>query len=154
MFIQITDGNPVGSPINEHQFRALFPNISFQRPWASDEVVSRGYAFFQDAASPEPGRYEVVEDSSPVQVDDDLWEKGWSLRAMSESEIASTDEYQADISRLQRNAKLTRSDWTQSNDSPLSENDKNAWAQYRSELRNVPEQSGFPWDINWPTEPV
>ena len=102
MFIQIEAGNPVGSPINEHQFRSLFPNVSFQRPWASEDVVSRGYAFFQDARSPEPGRYEVVEESTPVQVDSDLWEKGWSIRSMTESEVASADAYQADVSRLAR----------------------------------------------------
>jgi len=154
MFIQIEAGNPVGLPINEHQFRALFPNVSFQKPIASDDVVSRGYAFFQDSPSPEPGRYEIVEESSPVQVNSDLWQKGWSTRSMTDSEVASTDAYQADVSRLQRNARLIQSDWTQFNDSPLSDDDKNAWAKYRSDLRNVPEQSGFPWNIVWPELPV
>jgi len=32
--------------------------------------------------------------------------------------------------------------------------DKQAeWAQYRTDLLNVPDQSGFPIDITWPTKP-
>ncbi len=28
------------------------------------------------------------------------------------------------------------------------------WTQYRTDLLNLPEQSGFPNDITWPTKPV
>ena len=31
--------------------------------------------------------------------------------------------------------------------------DSAAWATYRQGLRDVPEQAGFPEDINWPTTP-
>ena len=31
--------------------------------------------------------------------------------------------------------------------------EQNAWAQYRTDLLNVPQQSGFPHDITWPTKP-
>ena len=27
------------------------------------------------------------------------------------------------------------------------------WAQYRTDLLNVPDQAGFPTDITWPTKP-
>ena len=30
---------------------------------------------------------------------------------------------------------------------------KGEWAVYRQALRDVPEQSGFPWDIEWPVKP-
>ena len=52
--------------------------------------------------------------------------------------------------RSQRNQKLTETDWTQVNDAPV---DKAAWATYRQALRDVPTQSGFPWDVTWPTQP-
>jgi hypothetical protein len=52
--------------------------------------------------------------------------------------------------RAERNTKLTASDWTQVADAPV---DKAAWATYRQALRDVTEQSGFPWTITWPTQP-
>jgi hypothetical protein len=55
--------------------------------------------------------------------------------------------------RAQRDALLTASDWTQVTDSPLTTDVKAAWATYRAALRNLPQQSGFPLTITWPTAP-
>jgi hypothetical protein len=30
---------------------------------------------------------------------------------------------------------------------------KVAWATYRQALRDVPSQAGFPWEVQWPTQP-
>jgi hypothetical protein len=49
--------------------------------------------------------------------------------------------------RIERNTKLSESDWTQVADAPV---DKAAWATYRQALRDVTKQSGFPWTIDWP----
>ena len=45
---------------------------------------------------------------------------------------------------------LNDCDWTQIADSTA---DKTAWATYRQALRDVPSQTGFPWEITWPTQP-
>lgn len=58
----------------------------------------------------------------------------------------------ADV-RRQRDALLAACDWTQATDSPLAASTKAAWATYRTALRNVPAQSGFPQTITWPTPP-
>ena len=52
--------------------------------------------------------------------------------------------------RATRNRLLRDSDWTQVSDAPV---DQSAWAEYRQALRDVPQQTGFPTDINWPTKP-
>lgn len=52
--------------------------------------------------------------------------------------------------RAERNAKLAASDWTQVADAPV---DKAAWATYRQSLRDISTQTGFPWEVTWPTEP-
>ena len=52
--------------------------------------------------------------------------------------------------RMRRNELLSSSDWTQVADAPV---DQAAWASYRSLLRGIPEQAGFPDNITWPTEP-
>jgi hypothetical protein len=63
---------------------------------------------------------------------------------------ATKDAEQAKSVRSQRGDKLKDSDWTQVADAPV---DKEAWATYRQSLRDVTQQSGFPWTITWPTQP-
>lgn len=62
-------------------------------------------------------------------------------------------ELQCKIVRAMRNEKLASCDWTQLADSPLDADGKAAWALYRETLRMVPEQTGFPWDVEWPPVP-
>jgi hypothetical protein len=57
------------------------------------------------------------------------------------------------IKREDRNARLAECDWTQFNDTPLSNPNKLAWAEYRQALRDLPKQDGFPLDIVWPQQP-
>jgi hypothetical protein len=57
------------------------------------------------------------------------------------------------IVRTERNLLLSQSDWTQYPDVRMTEEQKDLWATYRQALRDVPAQAGFPWTINWPTQP-
>jgi hypothetical protein len=55
-----------------------------------------------------------------------------------------------------RNVLLSQSDWTQMNDSPLSDEEKSKWATYRQELRDIPEILDGPEsleDVPWPDSP-
>ena len=55
--------------------------------------------------------------------------------------------------RKLRNLKLQECDWTQLTDSPLSEEEKDAWASYRQELRDMPTNMTDPEIPVWPTLP-
>lgn len=57
--------------------------------------------------------------------------------------------------RFNRNDLLRSSDWTQMNDSPLSNEQKTAWATYRQELRDVTDLDAWPNldDADWPVAP-
>lgn len=63
---------------------------------------------------------------------------------------AAADANQAEQTRLERNRLLSNCDWTQVADSPV---DKAAWATYRQALRDITAQAGFPWSVEWPTQP-
>jgi hypothetical protein len=54
--------------------------------------------------------------------------------------------------RYRRNEFLTECDWTQLQDSPLSEQKQQEWQTYRQSLRDITEQSD-PFNIVWPTKP-
>ena len=64
-------------------------------------------------------------------------------------ENATDDQKWAQI-RAWRNSQLARTDWTQLADSPL---DKQAWAEYRQALRDLPAQGGLADDAEFPTAP-
>lgn len=53
--------------------------------------------------------------------------------------------------RTQRDALLAETDWTQAADVPQLIKDK--YAPYRQGLRDVPQQPGFPDNIQWPVKP-
>lgn len=61
------------------------------------------------------------------------------------------EDTKAQDARAERNARLEQSDWTQLNDAPV---DQAAWAAYRSALRDITDQAGFPNEITWPTAPT
>ena len=46
--------------------------------------------------------------------------------------------------RSKRDSLLSASDWTQLPDSPLSQEQKTKWTQYRQYLRDIPQQEEFP----------
>lgn len=59
---------------------------------------------------------------------------------------------EADFSnRLKRNNLLVESDWTQLPDVPLTNKDQ--WAIYRQQLRDITTQSGYPFNVIWPDLP-
>ena len=55
--------------------------------------------------------------------------------------------------RVKRNTLLTESDWTQYNDSPLSDEVKAEWTVYRESLRDLPANTDDPANPTWPTPP-
>ena len=64
-----------------------------------------------------------------------------------------TDEAVTILVREQRDLLLQQSDWTQSNDSPLSAEQKQEWATYRQALRDLPSNTTDFTNPAWPTKP-
>ena len=52
--------------------------------------------------------------------------------------------------RTERDQRLAASDWTQLPDAPV---DAAAWASYRQQLRDLPQNYILPSDVEWPEEP-
>ncbi len=59
----------------------------------------------------------------------------------------------ASDARLSRNRLLAESDWTQLADAPLSAEVVQRWRDYRTALRGLTEQPGYPLEITWPVKP-
>lgn len=59
--------------------------------------------------------------------------------------------------RVERNTLLSQSDWTQAVDSPLTDAQKYAWAEYRQQLRDLPSTLTTQEDIDnliYPSQPT
>jgi len=52
-----------------------------------------------------------------------------------------------------RNGLLYSSDWTQLPNGPLTAEVQQQWAVYRQQLRDITSQSGYPFNVIWPTPP-
>lgn len=76
--------------------------------------------------------------------------------AQREADRESANEVALATLRVQRNARLTASDWTQTaSDAPLSDADRKAWAEYRQALRDWPASIDDPLDPPpWPDQPT
>ena len=136
-----------GAVITDSEFRALNPNTSFPifinyEEWGYDVVLEGPQA--------QPTRYQVAFRDG-VQEIDGRWFTKYSVADMDDEAKASLDAQQAKNVREDRNKRLAECDWTQLIDSP--EADKAAWATYRQALRDVPTQTGFPWEVQWPNKP-
>lgn len=72
-----------------------------------------------------------------------------TTRPYTEAEIAAMRPTAEQV-RAERNRLLIASDWTQILDAPVN---REAWATYRKELRDISQQSGFPANVIWPSKP-
>ena len=54
------------------------------------------------------------------------------------------------VIRKKRDKLLANTDWTQMKDTALSQEMQRKYATYRQELRDIPQQEGFPYDVEFP----
>jgi len=70
----------------------------------------------------------------------------------AKGELKTDAEYAAEA-RAKRNALIAETDFMAMPDYPLDDERKAAVLAYRQALRDIPEQAGFPRQIDWPTKP-
>ena len=73
------------------------------------------------------------------------------VEPLTADDLAQRQTAKAASARAQRDALLKDCDWTQLGDYPKQNG--NDWKVYRKALRDVPQQTGFPDNIVWPTAP-
>ena len=140
-----------GAVMLEDEFRA-YQKANGGPSWdrTTDEVLEAlGADVVFEGPQAQPTRYQVAFRDGVEQMDG-KWFTKYSVADMDADAIAAKDAEQAKSVRNTRNQKLKDSDWTQVADTPV---DKAVWATYRQALRDITSQAGFPWDIQWPTQP-
>jgi hypothetical protein len=141
---QQANGGPSWDRTTPEVLEALGADVVFEGPQATGGTVYQ-YSM-PDGVEQIDGKWYTKHILGPVFTDTEE-----ATAAEQEAEYkAMKDAEQAKSVRTSRGEKLKDSDWTQVADAPV---DKAAWATYRQALRDVTEQSGFPWTIEWPETP-
>ena len=96
----------------------------------------------------QPTRYQTAFRDGVEEING-KWYTKYSVADMDDEAKAAADANQATSIRNERNRKLSETDWRFRSDLTPSP----AWIDYCQALRDVPTQSGFPWDVTWPTQP-
>jgi len=158
-----------GEVLSQGQVRAQHPNTSLPRVWGADTLAFLNVDPVLAGAQPTPSTYQRVERQGVEQDSSGNWVEKWSAVEMfadttvdgvTTTKAQHEAAYQAGLDaaaatslRAVRDRLLAECDWTQMNDSPLANDSKTAWSTYRQHLREVPQQTNFPNDISWPTQP-
>jgi len=138
-----------GTVMTESEFRSLHPNTSFPQQLSVALLNEFGADPVLNGAQPTATRYQIVARDGVEEINGQWFSKFTAIDIDADA-IAALDTQQAASQRTERNRLIAECDWTQVADSPV---DKEIWATYRQLLRDIPSQSGFPWDITWPVEP-
>ena len=143
MHIKLTNGTPAKYTLG--QLRRDNPQTSFPKIIPNELLASYDvYPYVIQGVEFDPVSQNEVEGQF-VQVDDQ-----WTLPMVAEDK--PQDEVEQHV-RSVRSELLILSDWTQMPDSPLDDSTKASWATYRTGLRDISTQAGFPTNITWPTAP-
>jgi hypothetical protein len=152
MFIKLENGQPVGAPIVEENFRLLFPGLSFAWPFVAEDIEPLGFGIYDFSSPPECGLFEKVAELPPVKDDFGRWLQAWSIKPMSRDEVAARTEQEWSAVRGQRNFLLTRTDWWVTKAVEANTAISADQQSYRQALRDITDQAD-PFNIAWPVAP-
>ena len=77
----------------------------------------------------------------------------WTQMKTAEQLETERLEQASETARNQRDRLLTDSDWVTIRATDTGDPVPTEWQTYRQALRDIPEQTGFPDNVEWPQEP-
>jgi hypothetical protein len=153
------------------QWRNEFANMSLPRVWKAATLDALDLDPVLRSPAATVGDYQVSVRDGVVQDANGNWVENYVARDMfqdtTEDGVTTTkaeheaayqaglDAKVAETNRTTRDKLLADTDWTQMNDSPLTNEAKTAWATYRQELRDLTDSDAWPnlADEDWPVAP-
>ena len=126
------------------------PQTSFPIEMSAEELAKWGVFAVEEQDPPAFSEQTESIELQPPSLMNGVWVRSWLVIKASLEEIESRTIEQAAIIRKQRNGVLTATDYTQLVDYPGSDIQKQILTQFRQALRDIPQQTGFPWNVIWP----
>lgn len=137
-------------PYSVDQLKRDNPATSFPVQMSDQDLAA--WEVYPVVAQDPPSYNEATQTCSQVDpiFSNNKWLMQWQITEATPEEIQQRTEAKATAVRLDRNQRLAECDWTQLPDAPV---DSAMWAVYRQALRDVTDQQGFPWSVQWPQPP-
>lgn len=132
--------------------RQRLPEASLPADLSNDAALPDGFVFIHPSTPPQINVATQRIAAAPPVFDGSRWVHGYEVVTLSEGEAQELANGKAADVRVARNALLSACDWTQAKDIPDAISAP--WATYRQALRDVPDQAGFPWTVEWPAQPA
>ena len=156
---------------SQGQLRKENPNMSMPKVWGTN--VFDALNVDPVLRAPQPidgiGAYQSVLRNGVVQDDLNNWVEAWQIADMfadtTEDGVTTTkaeheaayqaqlDSNAAENNRTTRDRLLAETDWVTIRAKELGQTVPENWYTYRGDLRQIPEQDGWPHNITWPTKP-
>jgi len=149
-----------GAVMYEGEFRQLHSSTSFPQQITEATINDFGADVVFEGPQATGGTVYQYSQAAGVEQVDGKWYTKYTLGPVFtdgettavEQETAykaAKDAEQAKSVRASRDAKLSETDWRYRRDQTTTPE----WDAYCQALRDVPSQAGFPWTIEWPTQP-
>jgi hypothetical protein len=149
--------------------KQCFPNTSFPREGLTDAILEHlGVDKILPSDRPVVSAYQSVEVGTPVQNSDGDWVENWVVRDMfsdtfdADGNSVTREQQEADYqqkldeekaanNRLERNHRLTETDWWAVADRTMTSEE----TAYRQALRDITSHANWPHldEADWPTKP-
>jgi hypothetical protein len=139
-------------PYSFGQLMADNPQTSFPSEPPESTFAEWGVFKVTTAQHPNVDHTKNVTEGQPTLIDGQ-WTQTWVVSDASVEEVEQRTNNQAVSVRAERNNLIAKCDWTQVDDTPLTNTKRQEWAAYRQSLRDITAQSGFPWQVVWPEQP-
>lgn len=142
MYVKLLNNTPSKFPYNLGELKKENPNTSFPNPISNSTLADF------DVYPVTPTTAPAFDNTTHrlrnwVENTNQEWRQTWTIQQLPEEQASANV-------RGKRDRLLVDSDWTQLPDAPV---DAAAWATYRTALRDVTDQTGFPWNVTWPVAP-
>jgi hypothetical protein len=160
-----------GEVKTQGQWRSHYSNVSLPRAWKQATLDGLNLEAVLRSPAATTTQYQTSVRDGVVQDANGNWVENYVAQDMfadtTEDGVTTTkaeheaayqaglDAKVAESNRTARNKLLEGSDWTQMNDSPLTNELKTAWATYRQELRGLTDVDAWPnlAEDDWPVAP-
>lgn len=152
MHVLVSNGAVENYPYTIGNLRRDNPNVSFPKNPSDATLENFGMFRVTKVDRPAYDHTKNIQEGTPV-LTDGVWTQVWNVTDATSEEIAERTANESANVRAQRDRKLADTDWSVLQDSPLTDAQTGDWVIYRQALRDVPSQSGFPWTVNWPSQP-
>jgi hypothetical protein len=144
LYIKINNGIPESCSIS--QLRQYNPQVSFPQEIPEDILAEYGVFPVTEIPKPEYDPQSQYLQQSEYYQTETGWQFHYTVEQLPLEQVAQTVRHERD--RL-----LEASDWVVSRSYERQQPVPETWAAYREALRDIPEQSGFPYAVQWPQMP-